>query len=247
MKKYCSVCGKELCKKNKSGFCVKHLPRSGKNNPFYGKKHSKDTIDKIKKKISQVSKEKWNNSEYRKKVINGMTGKKRSDEFKEKQRQNAIKQFKDNNQRKIRSDKMKESWAKGKIPLSDNYSINRSKKEEFIFNFLKRNGFKVERKTIHISDKYYFPDIIINDKIIIEFFGDYWHMNPLLFNHNDINPKTKKKSIDIWDHDKNRIYELESNGYCVYVIWEYDLKYKKEYILNQLITNIEVILKDEQT
>ena len=43
-KKYCKICGKELSKNCKTGYCIKHLPRNGENNPFFGKTHKKDTI-----------------------------------------------------------------------------------------------------------------------------------------------------------------------------------------------------------
>lgn len=38
--KYC-VCGKKIAPEN--NYCIKCLPRNGKNNPFYGKKHTDET------------------------------------------------------------------------------------------------------------------------------------------------------------------------------------------------------------
>ena len=50
--KKCKICGKILSDRNKSGYCISHLPRSGANNPFFGKKHKKEVIEKMKKKCS---------------------------------------------------------------------------------------------------------------------------------------------------------------------------------------------------
>jgi len=90
-KKYCKICGKELNRHNKTGYCVKHLPRNGENNPFFGKTHKKDTIESMKKKCSEASKKLWENKEYRNKVITNATGVKRTDGFKEIQKKTCIK------------------------------------------------------------------------------------------------------------------------------------------------------------
>ena len=89
-KKYCKVCGKELNRHNKSGYCVEHLPRTGENNPFFGKTHKKETVELLKQKCAEATKKLWENDEYRKKVIDGATGIKRSDEFKETQQKNCM-------------------------------------------------------------------------------------------------------------------------------------------------------------
>lgn len=49
LNRVCPVCGKLLNDKNKTGYCNKHRDRTGANNSFYGKRHSKETVDKIKK------------------------------------------------------------------------------------------------------------------------------------------------------------------------------------------------------
>lgn len=53
-KKYCKNCGKQIATGRKSIRCNK-CSNSGKNNPFYGKKHSLET----KKIIGEKSKKKW--------------------------------------------------------------------------------------------------------------------------------------------------------------------------------------------
>ena len=79
----CPVCGKLINDKNKSGYCNKHRDRTGANNSFFGKHHSKETVEQIKKTCAIRSHELWQNDEYRTHVIENATGLKRSDEFKE--------------------------------------------------------------------------------------------------------------------------------------------------------------------
>jgi hypothetical protein len=72
----------------------------------------------------------------------------------------------------------------------------------------------------------------------IEFNGDYWHMNPKLYEQTDINPSTKKSSLEQWSLDNEKVKLCENNNIKLIVIWESDwLKHKeqiKENILSQL-------------
>jgi len=234
--KYCKKCGKEVSRNCKLGYCRQCRNITGKNNPFYGKTHSIEAIEKIRIVNIKISKEHWTNIEYRKNVINKMTGLKRSDKFKTIQRKNAIKQFKDPSQRAIRSKTMKESWQKGKIN-KNNFSCNSSKQEKLYYKeVLKIFPDAQENQTLHSkSGKWYYPDILIEqNKLIIEYNGDFWHANPSKYNKDDviIDNITAK---EIWKKDKERIRILEDEiGYSVFVIWEEDFKKDKEYMLNYL-------------
>ena len=73
-------------------------------------------------------------------------------------------------------------------------------------------------------DRYSY-DYRYKDKLI-EFNGDYWHMNPTIFLKNDINKTTGFTAEQIWnkDIDKKRIAEL--NNYKILIIWESE--YRKD-------------------
>ena len=60
--KFCLACNKPVSKNCRLGFCNACRNRSGKNNPFYGKKHTKETIEKLKEKSRISSKNLWKNS-----------------------------------------------------------------------------------------------------------------------------------------------------------------------------------------
>ncbi len=62
------------------------------------------------------------------------------------------------------------------------------------------------------SGRHCIPDAMIDDNIIIEFNGDYWHRNPK--SYNDAN--------DIWIKDKEKYNVYLELGYRLFVIWEGD-------------------------
>jgi G:T-mismatch repair DNA endonuclease (very short patch repair protein) len=219
MKKNCSKCGTIICKKNKSGVCKKCYDWSGSNNPFFGRKHSDSTIEKIKKTNSAISKKHWIDPEYRKKVISGVS-KPRRESFKKEQSDRVAKWYVENPEQKdIRSLRMKKTWADGKIEPTV-HSFTESKKEiemrEEIAKALP--GSRVEKKTIKIDGRWYYPDVLIDDWIVVEFFGNYWHANPEMYKEND-EVHHGFKACDIWEKDKKRLAALRKR-YHVLVVWE---------------------------
>lgn len=79
----------------------------------------------------------------------------------------------------------------------------------------------------------------IKTKRIIEFNGDFWHMNPIKYASDDINSIYGIKAKDKWNLDRLKIETAKSYGYEVLVIWENDyrenhdeiIKICKEFIL----------------
>lgn len=64
---------------------------------------------------------------------------------------------------------------------------------------------------------------------IIEFFGDYWHANPLKYHKDTIFSKYSSRGInktanEIWQEDANRIALIEEQGYEVMIVWENDFR-----------------------
>lgn len=234
LNKKCPTCGKRLLDKNKSGFCNKHRDRTGKNNPFFGKKHKRETIEKTKKKLAEKSKKNWQNKKYREKVIKAIS-KPRGEKFKEEQSKRITKWYKDNPEQKIiRSNKMKESWRKGKIIPMKKIAYRDSKIQKKFFNELfKICPYVSEGITIISENKWFFPDIVVNNcGLIIEFLGDYWHANPKIYSKDDICAH-HHKAKDIWERDANRKEEIENLGYFVYEVWESDYKNDKDSVFRR--------------
>jgi G:T-mismatch repair DNA endonuclease (very short patch repair protein) len=71
-------------------------------------------------------------------------------------------------------------------------------------------------------------DVLFSSKkLIVEFFGDWWHMNPAKFEKCSEHKVMKKSAGDIWMRDERKLSELSALGYEVIVIWESDWKNDK--------------------
>ena len=74
---------------------------------------------------------------------------------------------------------------------------------------------------------------------IIEFNGDFWHMNPDIYKPDDVNRCFKLTAKEKWEIDRLKIEAAKKRGYEVLVIWENDynknhdeiIKICKEFIL----------------
>jgi G:T-mismatch repair DNA endonuclease (very short patch repair protein) len=178
----------------------------GEGNPFFGKKHTKKTIKKISK--SRKGKATGNNNA----MSNPKWRKKASNNLKKKWESGQLE-----GTRKIMSQHMKNSIKCGKIK-----SVNKSKKEGQIIEFLKEKkirsiqSYKVDTKICDI----YIPKY----NLIIEYFGDYWHCNPKKYDRYYLNKKKGKTAQEIWDYDRSKIDLIKNFGYNIEVIWEQELK-----------------------
>jgi G:T-mismatch repair DNA endonuclease (very short patch repair protein) len=184
----------------------------GEGNPFFGKTHKKESLDKMSKsKKGQYSgnKNHMKQEKYRKMSRDIM-------------RSNWDNGILD---RKVISEQMKQTQRSGKIK-----SVIVSKREKEIVKEIKQLGFKpissyrVDSKICDI----YIPSL----NLIIEYFGDYWHCNPNKYESDFFNKKKNKFAWELWDYDKKKIDLIKSYGYNLEVVWEGDLK------LNNKLINI---------
>lgn len=237
--KHCLKCGCRITDKNKTGYCNHHRDRTGANNPFWGRTHSAETIAKIKEVTAEATRQLWANAEYRKKVIEHLTGTTRTDEFKRTQSENAKRQFTNPYQREIRSKRMKQSWAEGKI-VSHESSCNYSDEQlEFGKHLMTMLGAYSDRlecvKTIQYDGNSIVPDFIYGN-YVVEYNGDYWHANPLLYHADDlIHGQTAK---EIWERDRHRQECLESLGYTVINVWGSDSKKSSETVMKSIVDQL---------
>lgn len=83
-------------------------------------------------------------------------------------------------------------------------------------------------KIRHLTLKKYPSKIVdgYDDKTntIYEFLGDYWHGNPVKFDHNNINKHTKKTFGELYTNTFKIFDKLKSLGYNIKYIWETDWK-----------------------
>jgi G:T-mismatch repair DNA endonuclease (very short patch repair protein) len=185
--------------------------QEGKGNPFYGKKHTKNSI----KKMSDSRSGKYTGNE------NHMKKKEYRDMSKNIMRSNWDNGILD---RKVISEQMKQTRRSGKIK-----STITSKKEREIVSFLRSlnieviSSFRVDSKVCDI----YIPSL----NLIIEYNGDYWHCNPNKYDGDYFNQKKNKYAKDIWEYDSNKLELIRNYGYNLEVVWETDLKTNNDIIL----------------
>lgn len=89
------------------------------------------------------------------------------------------------------------------------------------------------------NKKRYFYDFCLKNKII-EFNGDYYHMNPTLYENNSYNKLKKKFAYEIWNYDEEKIKVAKDKGYQIFVVWEHDFLKNQE----ELFKNISKFLNE---
>ncbi len=89
-------------------------------------------------------------------------------------------------------------------------------------------------------NRHYIYDIKHKD-CIIEFNGDYWHANPLIYNEADtIKDHT---ATEIWNKDARKIEVANKKGFRTLVVWESDYINNKEKTITEVI---KWILNEQQ-
>ena len=77
---------------------------------------------------------------------------------------------------------------------------------------------------------FYLPDYNIG----IEFQGDYWHMNPLIYEANDLNTKMNLYAYQIWERDNRKLQRCKEISLHLLQIWESDWNTNKDKIKNEI-------------
>lgn len=78
-------------------------------------------------------------------------------------------------------------------------------------------------------------DIVFRSKkLVVEFFGDMWHMNRTRYAPHDVNPVTGMTATERWERDDRKHASLQAAGYTVVVVWESDWKYERERVLKEV-------------
>jgi len=80
-------------------------------------------------------------------------------------------------------------------------------------------------KIIRVNGSIIKPDAYdLNNNTIYEFYGDYWHGNPKVFDSNKINLSVGKTFGELLAKTLKRENKLKSAGYNMITIWEFDFK-----------------------
>ncbi len=84
--------------------------------------------------------------------------------------------------------------------------------------------------------RYYFYDFVdTTNKKCIEFNGNYWHANPLMYESNFLNKKSGLTAKDVWKRDDYKLKVLEDAGYEILIVWELEYDTSKDEIIKACV------------
>lgn len=73
-----------------------------------------------------------------------------------------------------------------------------------------------------MNEKYIVDDFDAENRIVYEFYGDYWHGNPNKFKKEDYNKLANKTFGELYKETIKREKEIKKEGYNIITIWEND-------------------------
>ena len=119
--------------------------------------------------------------------------------------------------------------------ISTGYNISKAEKE--LLKIFQENNIATETQYCLLgkNQKAYVYDFRLNKKII-EYFGDFWHANPQIYDSTFLNPISKKTFNAIQKSNNERIKFAEQNGYEILVIWENDFNKNKEETIQKCLS-----------
>ena len=106
---------------------------------------------------------------------------------------------------------------------------------DYVFYGSKNKEYSIKNKENNYYYAYDFTDL--NRRKIIEFNGDIYHANPMLYKPTDRpNPyHLDKTAQDLWKMDEKKSNLAKDNGFSVLTIWEYDYTKNKDRIIKDCL------------
>lgn len=98
--------------------------------------------------------------------------------------------------------------------------ISRTKIEAKVARYLDDLG--LEYKQNHNIARFN-VDFLVNDKYIVECYGNFWHCNPQKYSPDFYNRGLKCEAHERWTKDQKRQKELEALGYQFLALWETEI------------------------
>jgi hypothetical protein len=154
------------------------------------------------------------------------------------------------------SAKVEEQYRQGlfsKIPYSQNSNIYSKFEKDIVDSIIesldidindiycyKTSQFRLENTNEDCKNKIFSYDLTIGNKII-EFNGDFWHMNPDMYDSDYVHPYSNLSAEEKWEIDEIKLNCAFQNGYEVLTIWEQEYNENKEATIQKCI---EFLTKD---
>jgi very-short-patch-repair endonuclease len=86
----------------------------------------------------------------------------------------------------------------------------------------------------------YTVDFLVNEKYIVECYGDYWHCNPQQYTSSYFNKGKKKTAEEIWNRDRHRKEYFEQLGYKFICLWETDIHEHPKIVRSKIKSSIRM-------
>ena len=86
----------------------------------------------------------------------------------------------------------------------------------------------------------YTVDFLVNEKYIVECYGDYWHCNPHQYTSSYFNKGKKKTAEEIWERDTQRKEQFEKMGYKFLCLWESEIRNNPKIVRSRIKKNIKL-------
>lgn len=107
------------------------------------------------------------------------------------------------------------------------YSVGEKEVLEYIKSIYQGEIIKNTRSIIYPYEiDIYLPEI----NLAIEYNGDFWHMNPEIYDKNDVCKGNGKIAKEIWERDIEKIEMCYNSNITLIVVWESDWNNKKDEI-----------------
>ena len=96
-------------------------------------------------------------------------------------------------------------------------------------------------QTIRFENCYYFVDCLFpNRKLIVEFYGTWWHGDPRYYGPDEmIGTNRKMRVSEKWQLDAERQATLEAAGYRVMIVWQNDWEEDPQSVLQSIKAELE--------
>ncbi len=149
-----------------------------------------------------------------------------------------------NNRQKKWSDKIEKKYRNGEFVRFRKENYSRVEIELF-GSIIKR--ININENEVYFGDNQFFRyfkelgktfsyDFVYkNKRKVIEFNGDYWHCNPIIYQKNYFHKYLQLFAYEIWERDELKNNALIQQHYDVLVIWENDYKKDKEKVIQECI------------
>lgn len=147
------------------------------------------------------------------------------------------------------SEKMKEKYKNGEYS-THTYNLSSQAFSSFEIECVRQivDSLSIDKNDYYAADsslgqyeifdntrhKRYRYDFIYKNKVI-EFNGDYWHMNPVKYTAECYNSQLGRTASQQWKYDSYKLDFIKKQGYDTLTVWESDYKNNKEHTIKRCI------------